>query len=537
MPAPFNRPWASHLIRTERSHRDTPDPHGAFFQIWRIAMTIAAVRAKRAAALEALDTKRKTAFDLFKTLATKKDFKKATDQAELDKLKAAVDACDIEIKATIEEYDSEIKRLEDLENMERATVRLVPGQEHQLTVAAEVNNDPYTSDEAAKSQGLFTKKGLMVGGFAKALCMGGGSPYNAVAAAKQAYGESHPITLAFVKALAAGIGPSGGFIVPPEYVNEIIELLRPRAVVRAANPRSMPMPRGTMTLPAQTSAASATYGSESGRIPISQPGLGQIVATYKKLTALVPVTNDLMRYASPAADAFVRDDLVKVISLREDLAFLTGDGMQDSPRGFLSFANAWAGANGGTVGNWSTTGNSTAAVDGATGGGFITSTETATLTTVANELAGMVQKLDGANVGDARRRWFFNPRIYNFLNNLLNSLGLYVYRDELSRGVLLGYPFSKSTQIPVNIHDASSAQTNCSFIFLVEMDDAILLDSMTMELSISREGTYYDTNAVLQSAFQQDQTLIRAISEHDFQMRHIASIAVDQFVTWSPAIS
>jgi HK97 family phage major capsid protein len=496
-------------------------------------MSIAAVRAKRASALDALNAKRKTAFESFKVLAEKKDFKKDVDGPEFDRLKKAVEAIDVEIKATTEEYDAEIKRLEDLENLGRSGARPVDGQDSQHRAPAEVNKDPYTSEEAAKALGVGTNKGLIVGGFCKAIGMAGGSVYVAAQAAKDAYGERHPITVAIQKALAAGIGPSGGFIVPPEYVNEIIELLRPRAVVRAANPRSMPMPRGTMTLPAQTAAATATYGSETAQISASQQQLGQIVATYKKLTALVPVTNDLMRYASPAADAFVRDDLVKVMALREDLAFLIGDGTQDTPKGFLGFANNYVANQAGTVGNWSSTGDSTYAV----GGNFITSNESYTLTTVANELAGLVNKLDTANVPDIKRRWFFHPRIFNYLNNLLNSLGVYVYRDELSRGTLLGYPFSKSTQIPVNLYDTNAAQTTCTFIFLVEMDDAIVLDSMSLELAVSREGTYYDTTGTLQSAFQKDQTLIRAIAEHDFQMRHLPSIAVDQGVIWAPALT
>ena len=64
--------------------------------------------------------------------------------------------------------------------------------------------------------------------------------------------------------------------------------------------------------------------------------------------------------------------------------------------------------------------------------------------------------------------------------------------------MLLGYPFSKTTQIPINVVDASGANTNCTFIFLVEMDDALILDSMSLELAVSREGTYYDSNGVLQ---------------------------------------
>jgi hypothetical protein len=60
---------------------------------------------------------------------------------------------------------------------------------------------------------------------------------------------------------------------------------------------------------------------------------------------------------------------------------------------------------------------------------------------------------------------------------------------------------------------------------------------MQLELAVSREGTYYDANNNLQSAFQKDQTLIRAIAEHDFQMRHLPSIAVNQGVIWAPALS
>lgn len=499
-------------------------------------MTIAAVRAARAKALEELHAQRSPKVATMKSIVAKakKDFKKGVDDVEFDRLKKEVDEIDLKVKATEDEFDAEIKRMQDVQEIERKSAVPVPGQDR-ATVPAAVNTDPYTSEEAAKARGLMTCKGLIVGGFAKAILMGGGSPFNAAQAAKQAYGENHPVTVQMQKALQAGIGAAGGFIVPPDYVNEIIELLRPRAVVRASNPRSMPMPRGTMTLPAQTAAATATYGSETAQVGASQPSLGDIVATYKKLSALVPVTNDLMRYSDPAADAFVRDDLVKVMALREDLAFLTGDGTQDSPKGFLGFANMWAAANAGTVGRWSSTANSVAAV----GGNFITSTEggSVTLTTVANELGGLVNKLDTANVPDIRRKWFFHPRIFNYLNNLLNSLGVYVYRDELSRGTLLGYPFAKSTQIPINLFDATGANTNCTFIMLVEMDDALLLDSMTLELAVSREGTYYDANGVLQSAFQKDQTVIRAIAEHDFQMRHQASIAVDQFVTWTPAIS
>lgn len=287
-----------------------------------------------------------------------------------------------------------------------------------------------------------------------------------------------------------------------------------------------------MRLPGQASAATASCG-EGGRIPISQPSLNAIVASFKKLTALVPVSNDMMRYADPAVDAFVRDDLVKVMALTGDVNFILGDGTQDTPMGYLGFANRYALATGGTPANYSSSANPTQG----SGGNFVSANETFSVSTVGPELAGAVNRLDTANVPDMRRVWYMHPRSYNYLFNLQNSLSLYVYRDEMTTGKLLTYPIKRTTQIPINLWGAAGPGTNhdCSFIFLVEMTEDMILDSMQLELAVSREGTYIDAGGNTRPAFQHDETLIRAIAEHDHQMRHDAAIAVIQNVRWSPS--
>lgn len=459
--------------------------------------------------------KRAAAFDAFKALADKPTLTNE-EQTEYDAAKRSV-----------EDIDDQIKRAREVQALTAANAEPVAGQEVRSTVPAKPENDPYLRE-----------KSLVIGGAIKMIGRSNGSIRGAREEAMEIYGESHPVT----RALVTSVGASGGFIVPPDYMNEIIELLRPEAVVRGANPRVIPMPRGTMTIPGQLSAASASYGNEQSAITQSQPALDQIVASFKKLTALVPVSNDMMRYADPAVDAFVRDDLVKVLALAEDQAFMFGLGTQDTPMGFLSFANRWVNKNGGTLGNWSISGNSTEAVNGSdpantTGGNFITSTEAFTLQTVANELGGAVNRLDTANAPNKGRAWFMHPRSYNYLFNVQNSLGVYVYREELMAGKLLGYPVYKTTQIGINYYDATGTVTNASFVFLVAMSEALILDSMTLELAVSREGTYVDAGGTTRSAFQSDQTIIRAIAEHDFQMRHDASVAVIQRVCWAPAIS
>lgn len=430
-----------------------------------------------------------------------------------------------DLESEITDFDGRIERAMKVQELAAATAQ--PADDGFETGAKCKTTD--TVAATAKADKYENDKSLVIGGIMKMAGLGGGNLRNARTEAADIYGERHPVT----RALNASTGSAGGFIIPPEYMNEIIELLRPTAVVRSAGPRNIPMPRGTMTLPGQSSAATASYAGETSPIAASQQTLNQIVASYKKLTALVPVTNDMMRYADPAVDAFVRDDLVKVIALREDLAFIQGDGTANTPRGFLSFANGFALANGGTLGVYSSTANSTAAV----GGNFITSNETYTLATAAQEIGGLINKLDTANVPDIKRVWFMHPRTKNYLFNVQNSLGVYVFQEQILAGKLLGYPIKLSTQIPINIWDPSGTNKDCSFLFLVEMNDAMILDSMQLELAVSRDGTYVDSSGNTQSAFTSDQTLIRAIAEHDFQMRHDASIAVSQFVRWAPAIS
>jgi HK97 family phage major capsid protein len=464
-------------------------------------------------AIHELRAKRATTFDAFAALAAKADFDPKKDQSEYDRLKAEVEG-----------LDGQIKRAEEAQALARESAVAVPGQER-ATVPAAAETSPYVSEAVAKQMGYGSPKSLVLGGAVKMLAAGGGGILNARQMAKEVYGEAHPVT----KTLVASVGASGGFFVPPDYIPDYIEILRAKARVRAAGPRVLPMPRGTMRLPAQTSAASASYGAEDKKIATSQQTTGALVATFKKLAGLVPISNDLLRYADPAIDAFVRDDLVKVMALREDLAFIQGDGTQDTPRGFLSFANANAVANGGTASAFLSTANSTLG----SGGNFITANETYTETTVVADLGAAANALDVANVPDDKRVWFMHPRSRNYLYDLLNSLGVYVFRDELNKGTLRNYPVYTSTQIPTNLYDATGGNTDCSYVVLAEMTEAMLFDAMTLELAVSREGSYYDSNAVLQSAFQNDETLIRAIAEHDFLMRHDASVAVIQTVRWA----
>lgn len=457
-------------------------------------------------------------------------------QAKLAKARAAAAPLVREYKALAKRQEElaagndleegELNRLDELE----ATIAAmnIPALEKRVAqletiVGAEVESVDLGEDDNGTDRGggtgttrahrLFPEavrkleKGAMVASSIRFLVRAGGNVMNAAMMAErdEHFGTRHPTTRALMISSATG----GGLIVPPDYVAEIIEIQRALTVVRASNPRVIPMPRGTMQMPRQSQTATAGYGGEISAIPVSEQAFGSLNASYKKLVAMVPISRDLVRYSDPNVDAIARDDLVQVLARREDLAFLRGDGTADSPRGFASFVLSSQ---------------------------TISSTSAFTLSTVGRELGGAMTKLETANVNIQRPVWIMHPRSKGYLMSVQNANGFYVFKEEMTTSqTILGIPFRTTTQIPINL--VNGGDSDCSEVYLVEMSEAMLFDAMALELSISMEGMYVDSAGATVSVFQSDQMLLRAIAEHDFLMRHDNAIIKIQHVRWAPAIS
>jgi HK97 family phage major capsid protein len=336
-----------------------------------------------------------------------------------------------------------------------------------------------------------------IGSLVKALYHAQGNAMLAAKWAEENYGESHIVS----KALNTSTAAAGGAMVPEDFADQVIDLLRPATVVRSSGAIPIPMPRGTMRMGKQTGGVSGSYGAEGAKAGTQQPSTGNIVATIKKLTVLVPISNDLLRYGS-SADGLVQNDIVQGLARTEDLAFIRGDGTADWPLGLRNICLA---AN------------------------LIASNASFTLTTVDQELSVAILALENANVPMVSATWFFAPRIKQFLLTLKNSNGFYVYKDEMTnRGTLRGFPFKTTTQIPTTLTDGTQTE-----IYLTDMSQALIFDGLRLSLSMSQDGSYTDADGNQRNAFERDETLIRAISEHDFHLRHDEATAVITGVKWS----
>ena len=336
-------------------------------------------------------------------------------------------------------------------------------------------------------------EGIAAARFVRAMAAAKGDPERAMKFARQTWDDDLSRTV--TRALQMDVFKTGGFLIPESFANEVIDLLRPRNVVRAAGVGTIPMPNGSLVVPRISKDASASYIGETQQIPTSEPEGGQLILSAKKLVSMVPVSNDLLRTdVGDAADMWVRNSIVQAMANREDKAFLRDDGTEYKPKG---------------IRYWS---NNVIAMSG--------SDKEANLFSMMNALAE--DDVTGRFV------WFMAPRPFHTLQRERTTNGELIF-PELRRTppTLLTFPVFVSNNIPINLGSGS----NETEIYLVDMDDAVLAESMDMEVAVDSSASYV-TGGTTYSSFQNDLTLVRMITKHDFAMRHAEAACVLTGVTW-----
>jgi HK97 family phage major capsid protein len=295
-------------------------------------------------------------------------------------------------------------------------------------------------------------------------------------------------------ALSGAVSTAGGVLLPRPQAESVIEMLRPRVTVRASGARNMPMPAGAVRHGSQSSSASASYGAENGAAIESEPTFSGVDQAFKTLRALVPIGNALLRHSTAAVAMLVRDDLLSVMATREDLGFLRDVGANGTPYG-LKF--------------WTPPANWLAAV----GNGAMV---------VEQSLRKVVSSVEDANVMMTSGGWIMRAAAKNFLASLRNpDTGFLVFPSIDQNGMLLGFPIKTTSQIPANL-GAGGDETE---VYFGDFNEVMIGDAMSLTIATSTEAAYVNQAGDTVSAFQNDQTLMRAISEHDLAPRHVAALA------------
>lgn len=301
-----------------------------------------------------------------------------------------------------------------------------------------------------------------------------------------------------------GSGAAGGFLVPEDVSGEVIELLRPMSVVTAMGPRFVPMPNGNLTTNRRASGANFGYTGEQQAIGATGYNYGQVKLSAKKLTGIIPVSNDLMRASSTAVDRMIRDDMLADAAQIQDRFFLRGSGTDFAPKG-LRFQHLGTPLEATHV---------------------LAMTATPDLQKVDNDLGRLELALGNANLVYTGAHWVMSPRVAMFLTNLRDGNGNKVY-PEMSDNMLRRKPVHVTTEIPDNLGSGTESE-----IMLVHPAHVLVGEHMGIEIALSTEAAYKDAGGTMQAAFSRDETLMRLIMQHDIGLRHLAAVAILTGVTW-----
>ena len=118
----------------------------------------------------------------------------------------------------------------------------------------------------------------------------------------------------------------------------MIDLQRNLEAFAAAGAREVALPaHGRIVFPKLSGSSSAYWVGEGNPITESQPTTANLELQAKKLGVFVKLNNELLRFASPSAEALVRYDMARAAAQKADLAMLEGTGGVQI-RGLLTIA-------------------------------------------------------------------------------------------------------------------------------------------------------------------------------------------------------
>ena len=137
--------------------------------------------------------------------------------------------------------------------------------------------------------------------------------------------------------LVVGTSTAGGNLVSTDLLSgSFIDLLRNRMAMMQAGVTMLSGLQGNVSIPRQSSAATAYWVGESGSPTESQQAIDQVNMTPKTVGAFVDYSRRLLLQASIDVESMIRADLAKIIALELDRAAIYGTGSTNQPLGLTN---------------------------------------------------------------------------------------------------------------------------------------------------------------------------------------------------------
>lgn len=217
----------------------------------------------------------------------------------------------------------------------------------------------------------------------------------------------------------------------------MIPILAPTPIVQSLGAQMLTGLQGDFQLPRHNGAASLAWEGETDANAETTPTMDKVVFTPNRVGGYIDYSQKLLRQSSPNIEAFVRNELNRVLALEIDATAIYGAGSGNQPEGIINITgigDVALGTDGGAP-TWAMAVNLMREVD------------------IDNALMGSVHFLTNPKV---KAKLMQTPRQTsgvegNFIMNEANSL--------------IGYNVGISNQVPSNLEKGSSGTVCSAMIF------------------------------------------------------------------------
>lgn len=394
---------------------------------------------------------------------------RAAKSARMDELmqKAAEEGVTLDAEQS-EEYD-ELEN--EVKSIDTHLARLSRAEKANVATATEAKGANAEEGSTSRSGVAATPKSKLPQGtaftrYAMALAKSKGNLMQAAELAK-GWKDTPEVETVLRAAVDAGTTTDATWAKPlVEYQNmasEFIELLRPQTIIgRIPGLRRVPF---NIKIPRQTAGSSAQWVGEGAPKPVSELAFDSITLGATKVAGIVVLTDELVRFSNPSAEALVRQDLINTI-------------VQTLDKDFVDPAKA---ASAGVSPASITNGVTPVVASGVT----------------ADHVRADVKKLFSnflaANMSLSGAVWIMRETDALGLALMLNALGQPEFPglsiNGGSGGTFMGLPVVLSENIPANAGSGSPLTGVGGRIILAKAPEILLADDGDVVLDVSREAS------------------------------------------------
>lgn len=260
------------------------------------------------------------------------------------------------------------------------------------------------------------------------------------------------------KDLNTAVAEDGGFLVQPEYRNNLMSIIEAHGIARQ-NCSVFTMNSNELVMPKLTGGVQVYWIGEKQTIPQTQPDFGEFKMSVKKLAALVPMTSEFLEDASIEIANLLLTLFGQAIAKEEDRIVFQGRVLGADPFN-------------GVLHNPGTTQH------------VLPANSDAFTDITADDLEEVVSKQSSTLTGNAR--WYMHRTIFSIIRKLKyggSSDGEYIYAQPTADSVptIWGYPVTLvETMVPSSASGASTP-----FIFFGDLSNYYIGDRRRMQLARS----------------------------------------------------